>query len=77
MKEFQKYVEVWVRALLSFSMSDGTKLSLEIHSPYELFIGVAPGIPPKGLKKGEDVYPLIIRTKGKKMDIKAVWTFVD
>ena len=47
-------------------MSDGTKLSLEIHSPYELFIGVAPGIPPKGLKKVEDVYPLIIRTKGQK-----------
>ena len=65
------------KGTFSFSMSDGTKLSLEVHSPYELFIGVAPGIPPKGLKKGEDVYPLIIRTKGKKMDIKTIWTVVD
>lgn len=58
-------------------MSEWNKTLFSSSSPYELFVGVAPGIPPKGLKKGEDVYPLIIRTKGKKMDIKAVWTFVD
>lgn len=61
----------------SFELHDGTKLMLNIHAPYDLYTGVAPGIPPTGLKPGEDVYPLIIRVKGKKMDIEAVWKFVD
>lgn len=65
------------KGTFTFSLKDGTRVSLKIHSPYELFTGVAPGIPPKGLQAGEDVYPLIIRTKGKSMNLKATWTLID
>ncbi|WP_418673245.1 heparinase II/III domain-containing protein, partial [Alistipes putredinis] len=61
----------------SFELRDGTELILNVQVPYELYTGVAPGIPPKGLKPGEDVYPLIIRIKGKKMDIETIWKLVD
>ena len=30
------------------SLRDGTKLILNLSVPYELYTGVAPGIPPKG-----------------------------
>lgn len=61
----------------SFKLHDGTKLTLNIHGAYELYTGMAPGIPPKGLKPGENVYPLIVRMKGKKMDVEAIWKLVD
>lgn len=61
----------------SFSTSDGTVVSLDIDVPYELFTGTAPGIPPSGLEQGKDVYPLIIRIKGRVLDIKASWKFVE
>ena len=61
----------------SFELRDGTKLVLNLPVPYELYIGVAPGIPPKGLIPGEDVYPLIVRVKGKKLDIEVTWKLVE
>ena len=64
-------------APLSFTMPDGTRLTVKVGAPYELFCGVAPGIPPKGKTPGEDVYPLIIRTKGKNLDIETTWDLVE
>lgn len=60
-----------------FELRDGTKLILNLSVPYELYTGVAPGIPPKGLTPGEDVYPLIVRVKGKKLDIEVIWKLVE
>ena len=60
-----------------FELRDGTGLALHVNGPYDLYTGVAPGIPPKGLEPGEDVYPLILRTKGKKMEVEVTWELVD
>ena len=65
------------RSALSLSMADGTRLTLKADAPFECFTGVAPGIPPTGLKPGADVYPLVIRTKGKDLDIEAIWNLAD
>lgn len=57
---------------------EGMKLKLEVTSEntYEVFTGVAPGIPSLEVKQvGQQNYPLIIRIKGKKSDIKATWKF--
>lgn len=40
---------------------------------FQVISGVAPGIPPTGIKEGVDVYPLIIRVKDKNLDIEATW----
>ena len=64
------------KGTFSFALSDGTAVALNISTSYDLFTGVAPGIPPKGLKPGENVYPLIVRMEGKDFDIEATWKFV-
>ena len=60
----------------SFSLSNGIVVTLNIPSSYDLFTGVAPGIPPKGSNSGENVYPLIVRVVGENMDIKTIWKFI-
>ena len=59
---------------LKFTMNDGTKVSIKMSSPSCVYQGIAPGLPPKGQREGEDVYPLIIRTKGKAMKVDVRWT---
>lgn len=76
MKEFQVSKEQEKKGTFSFALSDGTVVTLNIPTSYDLFTGVAPGIPPKGLKPGENVYPLIVRMEGKDFDIEATWKFV-
>jgi hypothetical protein len=55
------------------------KHSVEISTPDPAMIitGKAPGIPPTfGAKdRLQRVYPLILRTKGRSMNVKTVWTF--
>jgi len=58
--------------------ANGLKLVIEIAGvkDYKVFNGVAPGIPSlKSEEVGQHCYPLIIRTKGSKLDIKATWKF--
>lgn len=59
---------------------EGLILKIEVpeKSDFEVFTGVAPGIPFLNAKlAGQHSYPLIIRMNGKKLDIKTTWTLVN
>lgn len=64
------------KGTFSFALSNGIVVTLNIPTSYDLFTGVAPGIPPKGLKPGENVYPLIVRIEDKNMEIDTTWKFI-
>lgn len=56
----------------------GTRLRIEVPkgNVFEIFSGIAPGIPSsKPEQAGQHSYPLIIRMKGTRLDVNAVWKF--
>ncbi len=65
------------REPLVFTLSGGTKVRILVDSAeeFDVISGTAPGIPPTGTQEGSDAYPLIIRTKGKTLDIETRWEF--
>ena len=67
------------KGVFSFVTATGEQVSVRVRSAsdYRIFSGKAPGIPPTGTKEGEDVYPLIFRVEGKKLDIETNWKLTD
>ena len=65
------------REPLVFTLSGGTKVRIQVDSAeeFDVISGTAPGIPPTGTQEGSDAYPLIIRTRGKALDIETQWEF--
>lgn len=63
----------------SFGLSGGTQIVIKVNNAprFEVISGMAPGIPPTGVKEGGNVYPLIIRVKGKSLDIETNWKFTN
>ncbi|MDR2563650.1 MAG: heparinase II/III-family protein [Prevotellaceae bacterium] len=83
-KRISNVQKINAKKFINLLFSDGTRIKIQPlkSSNFEIFIGEAPGIPPRNtaIDKAQILnlcYPLIIRVKDKNIKIKTDWKFLN